>query len=63
MDLGEPLVTAAVREVKEEAGINCQITGPVGDLHRPQTAAGHRRALHRAVRMGCVPHRLLVLQG
>ncbi|MGF1646139.1 MAG: NUDIX hydrolase [Kineosporiaceae bacterium] len=30
MDLGESLVTTAVREVKEETGIDCEITGLVG---------------------------------
>jgi len=30
MDLGESLVTTAVREVREETGIDCEVTGLVG---------------------------------
>jgi ADP-ribose pyrophosphatase YjhB (NUDIX family) len=30
MDLGESLTTTAVREVKEETGIDCEVTGLVG---------------------------------
>jgi len=36
MDLGESLVTAAVREVKEETGIDCEITGLVGIYTDPK---------------------------
>jgi 8-oxo-dGTP pyrophosphatase MutT (NUDIX family) len=30
LDLGESLITTAVREVKEETGIDCEVTGLVG---------------------------------
>jgi 8-oxo-dGTP pyrophosphatase MutT (NUDIX family) len=36
MDLGESLVTTAVREVKEETGIDCEITGLVGIYTDPK---------------------------
>jgi 8-oxo-dGTP pyrophosphatase MutT (NUDIX family) len=36
MDLGESLVTAAVREIKEETGIDCEITGLVGIYTDPK---------------------------
>lgn len=36
MDLGESLVDAAVREVKEETGIDCEITGLVGIYTDPK---------------------------
>jgi 8-oxo-dGTP pyrophosphatase MutT (NUDIX family) len=36
MDLGESLVTAAVREVKEETGIDCEIVGLVGIYTDPK---------------------------
>jgi 8-oxo-dGTP pyrophosphatase MutT (NUDIX family) len=40
MDLGEPLVTAAVREVTEETGIDCQIAGLVGICTDPKQLPG-----------------------
>jgi ADP-ribose pyrophosphatase YjhB (NUDIX family) len=36
MDLGESLVTTGVREVKEETGIDCEITGLVGIYTDPK---------------------------
>jgi 8-oxo-dGTP pyrophosphatase MutT (NUDIX family) len=36
MDLGESLVTTAVREVKEETGIDCEVTGLVGIYTDPK---------------------------
>jgi 8-oxo-dGTP pyrophosphatase MutT (NUDIX family) len=36
MDLGESLVTTAVREVNEETGIDCEITGLVGIYTDPK---------------------------
>jgi len=36
MDLGESLVTTAVREVKEETGVDCEITGLVGIYTDPK---------------------------
>lgn len=36
MDLGESLVTTAVREVKEETGIDCEVTGLVGIYTDPR---------------------------
>jgi len=36
MDLGESLPTTAVREVKEETGIDCEITGLVGIYTDPK---------------------------
>jgi len=36
MDLGESLVTAAVREVKEETGIECEVTGLIGIYTDPK---------------------------
>ena len=36
MDLGESLVTTAVREVREETGIDCEVTGLVGIYTDPQ---------------------------
>ncbi len=35
-DLGESLVTTAVREVKEETGIDCEVTGLVGIYTDPK---------------------------
>ena len=35
MDLGETIVDAAVREVLEETGITCRVTGPVGTYTNP----------------------------
>lgn len=35
MDLGEAIVDAAVREVLEETGINCRVTGLVGIYTNP----------------------------
>jgi 8-oxo-dGTP pyrophosphatase MutT (NUDIX family) len=36
LDLGESLVTTAVREVKEETGIDCEVTGLVGIYTDPK---------------------------
>lgn len=36
MDLGESLVDTAVREVKEETGIDCEVTGLVGIYTDPK---------------------------
>jgi 8-oxo-dGTP pyrophosphatase MutT (NUDIX family) len=36
MDLGESLITTAVREVKEETGIDCEVTGLVGIYTDPK---------------------------
>jgi ADP-ribose pyrophosphatase YjhB (NUDIX family) len=36
VDLGESLTQAAVREVKEETGIDCQVTGLVGIYSDPR---------------------------
>jgi len=36
IDLGESMVQAAVRETKEETGIDCEITGAGRHLHRSQ---------------------------
>ncbi len=36
MDLGESLVATAVREVKEETGIDCEVTGLVGIYTDPK---------------------------
>jgi ADP-ribose pyrophosphatase YjhB (NUDIX family) len=36
IDLGESLIQAAVREVKEETGIDCEITGLVGIYTDPK---------------------------
>ena len=36
LDLGESLVQTAVREVKEETGIDCEITGLVGIYTDPR---------------------------
>jgi 8-oxo-dGTP pyrophosphatase MutT (NUDIX family) len=36
MDLGESQVTTAVREVKEETGIDCEITGLLGINNDPK---------------------------
>jgi 8-oxo-dGTP pyrophosphatase MutT (NUDIX family) len=36
MDLGESLVTTAIREVKEETGIDCEVTGLVGIYTDPK---------------------------
>jgi ADP-ribose pyrophosphatase YjhB (NUDIX family) len=36
MDLGESLTQAAVREVKEETGVDCEITGLVGIYTDPK---------------------------
>ena len=36
MDLGESLTDAAVREVKEETGIDCEVTGLVGIYTDPR---------------------------
>ena len=35
IDLGESMTQAAIRETKEESGIDCEITGPGRHLHRP----------------------------
>ncbi|MGH3755160.1 MAG: NUDIX domain-containing protein [Pseudonocardiaceae bacterium] len=36
LDLGESLVTTAVREVKEETGIDCEVSGLVGIYTDPR---------------------------
>src|SRR4029450_6763275 len=36
LDLGESLVQTAVREVKEETGIDCEITGLIGIYTDPK---------------------------
>jgi 8-oxo-dGTP pyrophosphatase MutT (NUDIX family) len=42
IDLGESMVQAAVRETREETGIDCEVTGLVGIYTDPRRP-GHRR--------------------
>ena len=43
VDIGESLAQAAVRETREESGIECEVTGLVRHLHRPRA----RHPLHQ----------------
>ena len=59
IDLGESMVQAAVRETREETGIDCEVTGLVGIYTDPrhidlvhQQRGGPAGVLHRTDRQG-----------